>query len=80
MSQQRKVVVSVDAGRPEEVTAIAANLSEAGLRVDDVLVPLNTITGTCQEETMSTLQQVPGVLVVEAEHQFQLPPEEEDIQ
>ncbi|MGH3518795.1 MAG: hypothetical protein ACRDQ7_15525 [Haloechinothrix sp.] len=80
MSQQLKVVVSVDAERPEEVTEIAANLSEAGLSVDDVLVPLCTITGTCEQGSMSSLERVPGVLVVERQHEFQLPPGEEDLQ
>lgn len=76
MSEELKVVVSVDAQRPEELSEIATNLSRAGLRVDDVLVPLCTITGTCQEESMPSLEQVPGVLVVERQHDYQLPPDE----
>lgn len=80
MSQQHKVVVSVDAAHPDEMTQIAAKLSEAGLQIDDVLVPLYTITGTCEPEAMSTLERVPGVLVVEPQQEFQLPPEDEDVQ
>lgn len=80
MSQELKVVVSVDATRPEELSEIATNLSDAGLRVDDVLVPLATITGTCEEESMHSLEQVPGVLVIERQQEFQLPPDDTEPQ
>ncbi|MGH3449880.1 MAG: hypothetical protein ACRDQW_03970 [Haloechinothrix sp.] len=77
MSPQRKVVVSVEAAPPNELAEIAANLGQAGLTVDDVLVPLCTITGTCAEGSMSRLRSVPGVLVVEPQHEFQLPPDDD---
>lgn len=77
MAQHRKVIISVDTDEPEAVSGIAARLSDIGLQVDDVLEAISTITGTCDETTVSSLQAVPGVVDVATQRTYQLPPPDE---
>lgn len=80
MVQLHRVVVSVDADEPDVVSDIADRLSQAGLDVDYVLDELATITGTCDADTVDSLQSVPGVLEVETERTYQLAPPDRDVQ
>lgn len=77
MAHQRKVIISVDTDEPEAVSGIAARLGAIGLEVDDILETLSTITGTCDEAAVSSLQAVPGVVGVETQRTYQLPPPDE---
>lgn len=80
MAQLHKVIVSVDADEPWVLSDIAAQLTEVGLEVDDVLEAISIITGTIDEEAVSSLETVPGVLDVETQRDYQLPPPPSDVQ
>ncbi|WP_034271882.1 hypothetical protein [Haloechinothrix halophila] len=80
MAAPRKVIVSVDTEEPETLADIAAQLSQHGLAVESVLDTLATITGTCDESDLGSLTAVPGVLDVEAQYTYQLPPPTDRVQ
>lgn len=80
MASQRKVIVSVDTEEPDTLADIAAQLSKHGLDVDAVLDTIATITGTCDESNLGSLTAVPGVLDVETQYSYQLPPPTDRVQ
>lgn len=74
MASSRKVIVSVNTEDPTTLADIAAQLKEHGLDIDAVLDTLATITGTCADSDVASLTAVPGVLDVETQYSYQLPP------
>lgn len=80
MALQLEVLVSVDAEEPGDISGIAEQLAAAGLDVRDVHDTISVITGVCDESTVGSLSQVPGVLDVEQQRTFRLPPPGSDVQ
>ncbi|WP_433270587.1 hypothetical protein ACQPZF_10195 [Actinosynnema sp. CS-041913] len=69
-----KVVVSVADESLSDLTAVVADLREAGLVVDDVLEALGMVTGSVAPEAIRSLKAVPGVADVERQRVVHLPP------
>lgn len=80
MALQREVLISVDTDEPAVVSDIADRLSAAGLDVSAVHDAISVITGTVAEDAIAELQQVPGVLDIERQRLFRLPPPGSDVQ
>lgn len=80
MPVQHEVLVSLDTDEPQVVSDIAAQLAKVGLDVRDVHDTIAVITGVCDDDTVGSLEQVPGVLDVETQRSFQLPPPDSDLQ
>jgi cation transporter-like permease len=76
MDEQITVTVSADA----DIEVVAEQLRAAGVTVEQILRAVGVITGTVAAQTRSALAAVPGVLAVEPEQSFRLPPPDSDIQ
>ena len=76
MDEQITVTLAADAD-PE---VVAEQLRAAGMTVEQVLPVIGVITGTIAAETRAVLAEVPGVLAIEPEQTFELPPPDSDIQ
>jgi hypothetical protein len=71
------VVVTVSDGRPQQATA---RLRNAGMAIDDVMDELGMVTGTVAEDAIPALESVPGVIAVERQRTYHVPPPESDVQ
>lgn len=80
MALQLEVLVSVEAEEPAEISGIADQLAAAGLDVKNVHDAISVITGVCDESSVRTLSQVPGVLDVERQRTFRIAPPDSDVQ
>lgn len=69
-----KVIVSVDVDDPRVIAEIAAELTDMGLEIDNILESLAVITGTCDSSAISSLEHVPGVLDVEPQRTVRVAP------
>jgi hypothetical protein len=76
MDEQITVTVSADA----DAEAVAEQLRAAGMIVEQVLRAVGVITGSVPAERIAALAELPGVLAVEPEQTFRLPPPESEIQ
>ena len=74
MDERITVTVTGDAD------AVAEQLRAAGVNVEQVLGEIGVITGSVPAGRRAALADVPGVLSVEAEQGFQLPPSDAEIQ
>ncbi|WP_020673554.1 hypothetical protein [Amycolatopsis nigrescens] len=77
MEPEQKVIVSVAEDRLDTLPEVVVALRAAGMKVDEVLEPLGTVTGSLGSGTVSALESVPGVVAVERQHGYQLPPEDQ---
>lgn len=75
-----KVVVTVADDALDHVQELADQLRGAGMRVEQVLAAIGTITGSLPQERRAVVLSMPGVAAVEDEATFQLPPPESGIQ
>lgn len=76
MREQITVTVSADV----DAEVVAEQLRAAGMTVEQVLRVVGVITGTVAAEQRGVLADVPGVLAVEAQQTFRLPPPDSEIQ
>ena len=76
MDEQITVTLAADAD-PE---VVAEQLRAAGMTVEQVLPAVGVITGTIAAEQRAALADLPGVLAVEPEQTFRLPPPDSEIQ
>jgi len=60
--------------------AVAEQLQAAGMNIEQVLSEIGIITGTAAADLHAALANLPGVVSVEAEQSFQLPPPDAEIQ
>lgn len=60
--------------------AVAERLRAAGMNVEQVLSEIGIITGSAAADQHASLANLPGVVSVEAEQSFQLPPPDAEIQ
>jgi hypothetical protein len=76
----KKITVTVDDVHRERIEAVADQLRAAGMRIQQVLPTLGIITGTIPENRPGAIANVTGVVQVEDQETFQLPPPDADIQ
>jgi hypothetical protein len=74
MGERITVTVSGD------TDAVAEQLRAAGMNVEQVLTEVGIITGSAAAGQQASLANLPGVMSVEAEQRFQLPPSDAEIQ
>jgi hypothetical protein len=74
------VVVSVSEDHLERLDEIAERLQAHGLRVDQTLTSLGTVTGRIRPSKIVDLEGVDGVASVERERIVQLPPPDSPVQ
>lgn len=80
MAPQLQVLISLDTDEPHAISDIAKRLSAAGLDVSAVHDAISVITGTVDEDAIGSLQQIPGVLDIERQRSYRIPPPESDVQ
>jgi hypothetical protein len=71
-----KVIVSIADDRLERIGEVLATLRAAGLDVRDVHDVIGTITGWVRDDALGSLKDVPGVVDIEFDRGFKLPPED----
>jgi hypothetical protein len=76
MDEQITVTVSAEA----DIEVVAEGLRAAGVTVQQVLRAVGVITGSVAAETRAALADLPGVLAVEPQQTFQVPPPDSEIQ
>ena len=76
MDERITVTVSADAD-PE---VVAEGLRAAGVTVEQVLLAVGVIIGTVPAERIAALAELPGVVAVEPEQTFRLPPPDSEVQ
>ena len=76
MDEQITVTLAADA----DAEVVAEQLRAAGMTVEQILPAIGVITGTIAAETRAVLAEVPGVLAVQPEQTFELPPPDSEIQ
>lgn len=74
------VSCSVDDEHLPSIGAVAEALRERGLDVAQVLDGVGVITGEVADDRRGALQEVPGVLSVDADLPVQLPPPDSPVQ
>lgn len=80
MSQKYlRVTVTLDLSAAQHARDLVPALQENGLKVGDVLELSGVVTGRVRADQRDGLAQVPGVLAVEEEGSFQLPPPDAEI-
>jgi hypothetical protein len=80
MNKPVSVVVSVADDHLDDLTGVVEGLRRAGLLVDDVLDAVGVVTGSVADDGVGALRSVPGVVQVERDQAFQLPPPDAEIQ
>lgn len=75
-----KITVTVDDAHVADVDSVADELRAAGMEVSEVLGPVGIILGSVPSEQRAALEALPGVMAVESEQTFQIPPPDAEIQ
>jgi hypothetical protein len=70
-----KIMVSVDDDSMADLPRLVTDLRQAGLKVDEVLEALGTVTGSISQEAAGSLMAVPGVAHIEWQRDVTLPPD-----
>jgi len=71
----RSVVITVDDAHLPKIDEVAVKLRSLGVKVDEVLEATGLICGSTDRNS-NVLEKVPGVMSVEEQTQFQVPPSE----
>ncbi len=72
--------VTVDDGHLPVIDAVAAHLRAHGMEVDQVLEGLGVITGSAPSAVRASLTAVEGVVSVDEQLTYQLPPPDAPVQ
>jgi hypothetical protein len=70
-------MVSVDDNSLSDLPRLVTDLRQAGLKVDEVLEALGTVTGSISTEAADSLMTVPGVAHIEWQRDVTLPSDED---
>lgn len=73
---EHKVIVSIADDSLHRIGEVVGRLRAAGLTVRDVHDVIGTITGWVHDDSLGSLKDVPGVVDIEFDRGFQLPPED----
>lgn len=80
MAGSVKIVVSVDGDRAGGAAQIVAKLRAAGVEVLDVLEELDTIVARCNEDQLTEIGSIDGVLGIERARDVGIPPPSSPVQ
>ena len=75
-----RITVSVDDEHLGDLDEVADKLRAAGMTVEQVLGSVGIITGSASSDCLAALEQLPGVVSIEAERSFQIAPPDAEIQ
>lgn len=75
-----EILVSVDDAHADRLAEVAEGLRHAGMRVEQTLEALGTLTGYCDPASLDDLRRVDGVVSVEASREVEIPPPDADVQ
>ena len=75
-----KVTVTVGDDHVGDITRVVSQLEAEGMKVDQVLEVVGVITGSVTSERRAAIERLPGVVSVESEHTFQIPPPDAEVQ
>ncbi len=75
-----RVVVTVDDEHVGAINDIARALRDSGMTIDDVFETTGQIVGSIPQDQEPVLAALEGVLAVDRETAFQLPPPDADVQ
>lgn len=75
-----RLSVTVDDGHLPDIGAVAARLRDSGMQVEQVLEGLGVITGSAPATARSALTAVEGVVSVDEQLTYQLPPPDSPVQ
>jgi hypothetical protein len=70
-------MVSVDDDSLSDLPRLVTDLRQAGLKVDEVLEALGTVTGSISREAADSLTAIPGVAHIEWQRDVTLPPDQD---
>jgi len=76
----QNIVITVDEENWDRIKQVAAELSQAGLKVKEIHETIGIITGSVSVSLRSKLTDIKGVAAVEDERTVQLPPPDSKIQ
>ena len=76
----RHVIVSVSDDRVDDLSAVVADLRRAGLTVTGVHADIGVVTGTVDGGALASLSTVSGVVDVEEQRGYRLPPPDSPVQ
>ena len=79
-SSEVAVVISLEASRVSNASAIAEQLSSMGLNNVQILANIGAVTGTCDPSVLAEMRGVSGVLAIEQSDDVQIAPPGSDIQ
>lgn len=71
-----RVIVSIADDELDRIGDVVATLRSAGMRVQDVQEVIGIVTGWVPDDALGLLKDVPGVVDVEFDRGYQLPPGE----
>ena len=75
-----KVTVTVGDDHVGDIARVVSQLKAEGMTVDQVLEVVGMITGSVPSERRAAIEGLPGVVSVENEHTFQIPPPDAEVQ
>jgi hypothetical protein len=78
--KSEKVTVVIDPGDDRPFADILEQCKQAGLEVETELEEIGVLIGSIDADRMKRLDQVSGVVAIERERSYQLPPPESEIQ
>ncbi|MBP2323815.1 hypothetical protein JOF56_004200 [Kibdelosporangium banguiense] len=70
-----RIMVSVDDKSLSDLPRLITDLRQAGLKVDEVLEAIGTVTGSISPDAVGSLMAVPGVAHVEWQRDITIPPD-----
>jgi hypothetical protein len=75
-----RIIVTIAGDQVAGIDAVVQRLREAGMQVDQVLGALGIVTGSAPASNRPQIEAVPGVVSVEPEGSFRLPPPDSEVQ
>ncbi len=75
-----EVLVSVEDGHLERLSAVAEALRSAGMEVDEVMDDLGVVSGSIEPAKIERLAAVTGVASVERSREVRIPPPDSPVQ
>ena len=77
-AETKSIVITVDDEHLPRIDHVASELRSLGMHVDDVLKATGLICGTAECQ-LAVLKKVPGVMRVEAQTSFDVPPSDSPV-